>query len=54
MACYRALDAAGRPLPGASLPYPMGEQDAVNLYTAMARMQVWGPLLSCIRVVPER
>jgi hypothetical protein len=38
--CYRALDAAGRPLPGAAVPHPLGEAEAVALYTAMARLQV--------------
>jgi hypothetical protein len=46
MPCYRVLDAAGRPLEGAEVPHPLEEGDAVELYTAMARMQVgfdgWG------------
>lgn len=44
MACYRALDAAGAPLSGASVPHPLGEEAAVRLYTTMARMQVMDTL----------
>ncbi|KAI8467290.1 MAG: thiamine diphosphate-binding protein [Monoraphidium minutum] len=42
--CYRALDAAGRPLEGAQVPHPLGEEKALRLYTAMARMQVMDTL----------
>ncbi|KIY97146.1 2-oxoisovalerate dehydrogenase E1component, alpha subunit [Monoraphidium neglectum] len=42
--CYRALDGAGRPLEGAAVPHPLGEEDALRLYVAMAKMQVMDTL----------
>jgi len=44
MPCYRVLDAAGRPLDGAEVPHPLSEAEAVQLYNAMARMQVMDTL----------
>lgn len=38
--CYRALDAAGRPLEGAAVPHPLDKDQALQLYSTMARMQV--------------
>lgn len=48
MPCYRVLDAAGRPLEGATVPHPLGEAEAVKLYSTMARMQVRGLLLCAL------
>jgi hypothetical protein len=45
--CYRALDGAGRPLEGAAVPHPLGEEDALRLYVAMAKMQVWLAGVAC-------
>lgn len=39
MPCYRVLDAAGRPLPGADAPHPLPEAGARALYETMARLQ---------------
>ncbi|KAG1651395.1 hypothetical protein FOA52_008452 [Chlamydomonas sp. UWO 241] len=36
---YRTLNAAGREIPGAVLPHPLGKEDAVKMYSTMARLQ---------------
>jgi len=37
--CYRTLDPAGLPLPGADAPHDLGEPSAAALYGCMARLQ---------------
>jgi hypothetical protein len=38
--CYRTLDGTGKHIPDAEVPHDLQQQDAVALYTAMARLQV--------------
>jgi hypothetical protein len=38
--CYRTLDGTGKQLPDAAVPHDLKQQDAVALYTAMAKLQV--------------
>lgn len=37
--CYRTLDQTGQPLPEADVPHRLDQSTAVELYTAMARLQ---------------
>lgn len=38
--CYRTLDGTGKHIPDAVVPHDLQQQDAVALYTAMAKLQV--------------
>jgi hypothetical protein len=38
--CYRTLDGTGKHIPDAEVPHDLQQQDAVALYTAMAKLQV--------------
>lgn len=41
---WRLVWLAGQELPDASVPHPMDQQTAINLYTAMAKLQVMDTL----------
>jgi 2-oxoisovalerate dehydrogenase E1 component alpha subunit len=38
--CYRTLDGTGKHIPDAAVPHDLKQQEAVALYTAMAKLQV--------------
>ncbi|GLC56792.1 hypothetical protein PLESTB_001149300 [Pleodorina starrii] len=42
--CYRTIDSAGQDVPDAQVPYPLGQDLALRMYTCMARLQTMDTL----------